>query len=143
MTQTSGSAPAPVDSLDGVYWPVGALFLDSLAHRDFTTMGACLESDVRMRALTPPGPFDANGATEAMSHFRRWFGGEDAFEVVDASIGQVGSRLYLRWRVRMRSASDPTASRVAEQHAFVTSAELISTLDLLCSGFQPEGSPPL
>ena len=42
----------------------------------------------------------------------------------------------------MRSASDPSASRVVEQHAFVTSAELISSLDLLCSGFQPEATAP-
>ena len=142
MTQSTGNATTLVDARDDVHWPVGALFLDALAHRDFTTMGACLESDVRMRALTPPGPFEAEGATEAMSHFRRWFGGEDDFEVVDASIGQVGPRLYLRWRVRMHSASDPSTSRVAEQHAFVTSAELISALDLLCSGFQTETGPP-
>jgi hypothetical protein len=50
------------------------------------------------------------------------------------SIGQLHTRIYLRWRVRMCSAQDRT-TRVVEQHAFAAAGSQIESLDLLCSGF--------
>lgn len=123
-------------------WAVAGAFLDAFARRDFAAMEACLESDVCFRALVPPGPFTADGAKAAAGNFRRWFGGDDSFEVVDASIGQLGHRMYLRWRVRMVSVADPGAARLVEQHAFATVAERIRSLDLLCSGFHAEDTAP-
>ena len=142
MNPTALDAAPVLDTRDGARWPVAGLFLEALARRDFTALAACLHPDVRFRALVPPGPFDLTGVTETMSCFRRWFDGDDHFEVVDASIGQVGTRLYLRWRVRMRSANDPDSWRVAEQHAFAGAGELIESLDLLCSGFHRESAAP-
>ncbi|MEO6471581.1 MAG: nuclear transport factor 2 family protein, partial [Aeromicrobium sp.] len=107
--------------------------------RDFQSMAACLDRDVRFRALVPRGPFELTGSEEAADRFEMWFGGDDEFEVVDASIGQVGACLYFRWRIRMTSASDPSSSRIAEQHVFARVGERIESLDLLCSGFQAEG----
>ena len=105
-------------------------------------MATCLDPQIRFRALIPPGPVEADGVTETLNNFERWFGGGDAFEVVDATIGEVGSRLYLRWRVRMWASTDPTSSRVAEQHAFATCGASIRALDLVCSGFQMEPTAP-
>ena len=102
-------------------------------------MGDCLHRDVRFRALVPPGAFETSGRDATTDRFRQWFGGEDDFEVIDATIGQVGPRLYLRWRIELRSTTNPAASRLVEQHAFATAGEGIEALDLLCSGFQSDG----
>lgn len=119
-------------------WPVVGLLLDALTRRDFAAFGACLADDVRFRALVPPGPFELGTAAETEARFRRWFDGEDAFEVVDASVGQLGGRLYARWRIRMQPPGRPEAARIVEQHIFTTGNERVETLDLLCSGFQLE-----
>ncbi|MEP6626256.1 MAG: nuclear transport factor 2 family protein [Acidimicrobiia bacterium] len=133
-------SPRSPDAHDRPGWSAAGLFLEALALRDFAAMGACLHPDLRFRALVPRGPFDTTGAEQALTRFRSWFDGPDDFEVVDASIGQVGTRIYLRWRVRMRSASDPGAVRLVEQHAFASAGDRIESLDLLCSGFQGASS---
>ena len=113
----------------------GDRWLAALAQRDFDAMARCLAPDIRFRALVPPGPFEAKGRTAVIAHLRRWFGGDDDFELLDGSVGAIGTRLHLRWRVRMTSTGSVHASRTAEQHAFATVADSIETLDLLCSGF--------
>ncbi|MCU1646146.1 MAG: hypothetical protein JWN03_6421 [Nocardia sp.] len=120
-------------------WPVSGLFLEALANRDFSALSACLAPDVRFRGLIPPGPFDAEGAEATEARFRQWFGGGDTFEVLDATAGRLGSKLYLRWRIRMCDADG--AARVAEQHVFATATDRIKSLDLLCSGWNPESMP--
>jgi hypothetical protein len=44
----------------------------------------------------PPGPREITGAASTVAQFEQWFGGHDGFEVLDAAIGQVGTRMYLR-----------------------------------------------
>ncbi len=117
-------------------WPVAGLLLDALTRRDFDAMRALFAADVRFRGLIPPGPFELNTAADAAARFRTWFGGEDDFEVLDASVGQIGERFYARWRVRMNRPGSPNEGRVAEQHVFTTGADRIAALELLCSGFQ-------
>ncbi len=74
----------------------------------------------------------------------RWFGDAEEFEVVDASVGQVGDRLQLRWRVRVRAARFGDEPMIVEQHAYASTAPTghIAHLALLCSGFcreRPDG----
>ncbi|MFE3026223.1 nuclear transport factor 2 family protein [Nocardia tengchongensis] len=115
-------------------WPAAGLLLDSLVRRDFPAMAACFGPQVRLRALVPPGPFELTGPESVAGKFESWFGGTDEFEVLDAAIGQVGAKVYLRWRVHMHAAGAP--GRTAEQHLFVTVSDRIDALDLLCSGWQ-------
>ena len=76
----------------------GGLFLEALARRDFTAMACCLAPTVHFRALLPPRDVDVVGWDATMAEFRRWFANEaDAFEILDATVGEVGSRLYLRY----------------------------------------------
>ena len=117
-------------------WPVIGLLLDALTQRDFDAMQRLFADDVRFRALVPPGAFELYTAEQTAAKFRSWFGGEDDFEILDASLGQVGSRLYARWRARMSPPGQLAESRIAEQHVFTTGTARIETLDLLCSGFQ-------
>lgn len=127
---------------ENAQWPIAGLFLDALTRRDFDAMAQCLDPDVRFRALVPPGAFELHGIEDTIAKFRKWFVDRVAgneFEVVDASIGQVGSRLYLRWRVWVRPCDRPDAPEIVEQHVFATAHERIDSIDLLCSGFQAEG----
>lgn len=125
---------------DETAWPLAGLLIDALARRDFAALADCLDPAVRFRALVPRGAFELTGATATAERFETWFGGDDRYEILDASVGQVGDRPYLRWRIRMWSADRPASPRVVEQHVFATGVHRIETLDLLCSGFHAERS---
>lgn len=130
------TALPPIDDTHG--WPVVGLLLDALTRRDFDAFGACLAPDVRFSGLVPRGPFELDSATATADKFRTWFGGDEVFEVVDASVGQLGSKLYARWRIRMYPVGRPEEARQAEQHVFTTGTDRVESMDLLCSGFHRE-----
>jgi hypothetical protein len=121
-------------------WSVGGLFLETLANRDYTRMAAALEPNVRLRAMLPPGPMAIDGVGAVTDAFGSWFGGAEDFELVDATVGEVGKRLHLTWRIRLRPAPFGIGDgwHVIEQQAYADATETIHALDLLCSGFQPE-----
>jgi hypothetical protein len=80
------------------------------------------------------------GAGDRRRCVQLWFGGAADFELVDAAVGQVGGRLHLSWRVRVRPAPFGIGDgwHVIEQQAYVDAGDTIGSLDLLCSGFHPE-----
>lgn len=123
-------------------WRTAGALLDAFSRRDFADLAACLAPDIRFRALVPPGPFDLGTPAEVAARFERWFGGEDEFEVVDATVGQVGSRMALRWRVRLWPPGHPASARIVEQHVYASGPDRITAMDLLCSGFHAENSAP-
>ena len=121
-------------------WSVGGIFLEALAQRDFNRLAATLESNVRFRALLPPGPMEWQGPDAVIEAFRSWFGEPNEFELVDATVGEVGQRLHLSWRLRVRPAPFGIGDgwHVIEQQAYADAGDAIASLELLCSGFQPE-----
>lgn len=125
-------------------WSVGGAFLEGLANRDDHRLAAALEPEVRMRALLPTGPRETRGAEAVVRMLRSWFGDAEDFELIDATVGEVGARLHLSWRIRVRPApSDIGAGwHVIEQQAYADAGRAIETIDLLCSGFNPERLPP-
>jgi hypothetical protein len=127
-------------SNNAVRWSVGGIFLEALASRDYVRMGATFESRVRFRAMLPPGPIDLEGPDAVTEAFRSWFGDAEGFELVDATVGEVGGRLHLSWRLRVRPAPFGIGEgwHVIEQQAYATATESIEALDLLCSGFHPD-----
>lgn len=124
------TAPAPPSS-----WPISGRLLDALSRRDFPAFERCLADTVRLRALVPPGPFELSGPVAVADKFHTWFGGEEEFELVEASASEIGTKQYLRWRIRLTSP-ESGQSRTAEQHVYTTGRDRIETIDLLCSGFQ-------
>jgi hypothetical protein len=142
MNTSNAATASTVDDTAGAdpRWELAGQFLGALARRDFPVLESCLHPNVRFRALVPRGALEENGAAHAVALLRRWFGADDAFEVLDAAIGQAGPRIYLRWQVRTGVADDPSSFRLVEQHAFATARDRIEVLDLLCSGFRPAGS---
>lgn len=134
--ETDTICPVPLSPTPA--WTVAGLLLDALTRRDFAALERCLAPDVRFRALVPPGLVTFDEASLTAAKFETWFGGADEFEVVDATVGQIGARLALRWRVRMWPCGDPGAARVVEQHVYATGTGSIESMDLLCSGFHAE-----
>lgn len=137
-TPTQTPAGTPTDQ-PSTQWPIAALFLDALSRRDFAGLAACLAPDVRMRAVTPLKELDLHGPDEVSDRFRMWFGDAPEFGVVDASIGGVGARAYLSWRIQTQGRGGAPVTEVVEQHVFVRTNEAITAIDLLCSGFQTVG----
>jgi hypothetical protein len=121
-------------------WSLGGMFLEAFANRDYQQMAATLSPDVRLRATLPREPMDCRGASTVAEVFGSWFGGAEDFELVDAAVGEIGGRLHLSWRVRVRPAPFGIGEgwHVIEQQAYADAGESISSLDLLCSGFHAE-----
>ena len=117
-------------------WHISGRFLDALTRRDFPAMADCLSATARMRAVTPMRELDLSGPAEISERFGMWFGDSADFDVVDASLGEVGTRIYFRWRIRTSGRGGTTELEIVEQHVFATVTERIDSLELLCSGFQ-------
>jgi hypothetical protein len=130
LTRVAEAASEPTPRLS-----VGGLFIEALARRDFAALADCLDASVRLRALLPRGPIEVVGRDKVAGWFRSLFDGPDSLELADGTVGEVGPRLYLRWRVSLTAAGTSGPHHLVEQHVFAVSGERISALDLLCSGF--------
>jgi hypothetical protein len=115
-------------------------FLDSLAAQDFARLGGALTPGARLRALLPSGPAEWTGADEIARVFAGWFGDTGDFDLVEATVGDVGGRLRLRWRLRLRAERLGPGWFTVEQQAYAdTNGERrITRLDLLCTGYRRE-----
>jgi hypothetical protein len=113
--------------------------LEALAVRDFDRMTACFTPGATLRALIPPGLSECEGAGNIVDRIRSWFGGATEFEVLDGTVGEVGGRVHVSWRLRMHPTPwGDDGWHVIEQHAYLRAGQQIEAIDLLCSGFQPD-----
>jgi hypothetical protein len=115
-------------------------FLEGLAAQDFERLASALSEDVHLRALAPMGLKEWDGADQVKATFTAWFGDVDEFELVDATVGAVGPRLHLRWRVRVQAERLGDGWFVVEQQAYADTDHdrRIRSLSLLCSGYCAE-----
>jgi hypothetical protein len=139
MTTAAGPATATTPQ-DVAPFSVAGTLLEALARRDFGRLAAALRDDVHLRALLPRGLKEWHGRAGVEAAFTGWFGGYDEFELVDALAGQVGPRLHLRWRLRVRATRMEGEWLVVEQQVYADADDQIYRLSLLCSGFCPEGT---
>jgi hypothetical protein len=115
--------------------PGGAIVV-ALATRNFGRLAGTLAPDVRMRALIPPGSVELIGAEPAAARFDDWFGGLDGFELVQTGTEEVGDRLHVFYRLRVKVPGDSWT--IVEQHlSCALAGDRISAIDLLGSGFRP------
>jgi hypothetical protein len=113
---------------------LGRTVVGSVAERDLGRLAGAFAPDVRVRALIPPGLVELSGAEAAAARFGSWFGGR--LELVDWGSDEVGDRLHVFYRLRVKRPGDPW--KVVEQHLFCAlDAGRIAALDLVCSGFRP------
>jgi len=114
---------------------LGDALIAALAERDFDRLARTLAPDVRMRALIPPGPIDLSGAKPAAARFATWFGESDGLELVHSGSDELGDRLHVFYRLRVKRPGDPW--KIIEQHLFCALDKgRITALDLVCSGFR-------
>jgi hypothetical protein len=137
---TPTTAPSSCEVTEVPRFSVAGAFLEGLATRDFERLGSALCDEVHLRALLPPGLFEWDGPDDVKAAFVRWFGDAQQFELVDAVVGEVGSRLHLRWRVRLQAERLGGRWFVVEQQAYADTdaSDRIQHLSLLCSGYCPE-----
>ena len=110
-------------------------FVERLAARDFDGLAACLDPDVRLRAIIPSGPEEQHGRTSAAGRFADWFVDAVTFQLVEHRIEPFVDRWLVTYRIALDEGDGP---RRVEQHLFCDlGAELIERIDLLCSGFRP------
>jgi hypothetical protein len=116
-------------------------FLEGLAAQDFTRLGDALAPGARLRALLPPGLGEWTGTEVIAGQFACWFGDTEDFELIEATVGEVGGRLHLRWRLRLRAERIGRGWFTVEQQAYADTdgAGRIARLDLLCTGYRPDG----
>jgi hypothetical protein len=120
--------------------PALGYFVKRLAARDFDGLAACLDPDVRLRAVIPPGPEEHHGRAAAAGRFDDWFADAVSFELVEHRIEPFVDRWLATYRIALDEGDGP---RQVEQHLFCdVGAELIDYIDLLCSGFRPVARPP-
>lgn len=117
-----------------------AAFLQGLANQDFAQLGGALAADARLRALLPKGLREWTGAEAVAGQFARWFGDTEDFELVEAALGDVGGRLQLRWRLRLRAERLGAGWFTVEQQAYGDAGEdgRLARIDLVCTGYRPE-----
>jgi SnoaL-like domain len=122
---------------------VAGALLEGLAAQDFSRIAATLDGDAHLTALVPSGFKEWHGAEQIGATFRRWFGDVDDFDLVDASVGEVGQRLHLRWRIRVQSPRFGAGWFVVEQQVYADTGPdgRIAEMFLLCSGFCREPLP--
>jgi hypothetical protein len=116
-------------------------FLEGLAVQDFARLGRALAADARMRALVPLGLREWTGADAIADRFAYWFGDTQDFDLVEAGVCEVGGRLHLHWRLRLQAERLGTGWFTIEQQAYADTdnSGRIARLDLLCTGYRPEG----
>ena len=116
-------------------------FLEGLAAQDFARLGGALAADACLRALLPSGLWEWAGAEAIADRFARWFGDTEDFELVEAAVGEVGGRLHLHWRLRLRAERLGSGWFTVEQQVYADTGDggRIARLDLLCTGYRPEG----
>jgi hypothetical protein len=121
--------------------PAGS-FLEGLAAQDFAQLGGAFAANACLRALLPSGLREWAGADAIAHRFERWFGDTEDFDLVEAAVGEIGGRLHLHWRLRLRAERLGTGWFTVEQQAYADTdnSGRIARLDLLCTGYRPENS---
>jgi hypothetical protein len=138
MTTTSRSRGAAASVPQ---FALAGSLLEGLAAQDFAKLGDALTAGARLRALVPSGLRELAGAGAIAGQFARWFGDTGNFELVQATVGEVGGRLHLHWRLRLQAERLGAGWFTVEQQAYADTGDdgRITRLDLLCTGYRPEG----
>lgn len=124
----------------GPQFATAGLFIERLTAGDFDRLALALEPDVTLNALLPRGFREFAGPDAVCGAFTTWFGGFDEYEMLDAIVGQIGSRLQLRWRLHVHGGRLGPEDFVVEQHCYADSGpnSRIQHMAMVCSGFCKE-----
>jgi SnoaL-like domain len=117
----------------------GTRLVAALVDRDFSRLAGVLNAEVRMRALLPPGLVEVSGAEAVAARFSSWFGDAEELELVRSGSDTVGDRMHVFYRLRVKKPGG--TRKTVEQHLLCAfDDERLTALDLVCTGFRPEGA---
>jgi TusA-related sulfurtransferase len=112
-------------------------FVDALMKLDFEGLEATLNPKVEFRALVPGETVNVATAPEVVQCFRRWLGDKTNLELLHLKTETLVDRLLLEYRFRLRKGGQPY---LVEQRVCSTIENgKFAVIDLVCSGFRPEG----
>ena len=119
---------------------IAGLFLEKLAAEDFAQLALALEADAKLSALLPRGLREWEGREAVCDAFTTLFGGMDEYAVLDATVGLIGTRLQLSWRLHVRGGRLGPHDFVVEQQGYADAGPTgrLQSLSLVCSGFCKE-----
>jgi hypothetical protein len=119
---------------------VARRFLECLAAQDFEKLATNLSDDVRLRAVLPGDTLEWQGSERVTRTLVRWFGNTEEFELVDATVDDLGPRLHMWWCARLRAERFGEGWFRVEQHAYVDTDDddRIEHMWLACSGYLAE-----
>jgi SnoaL-like domain len=114
---------------------VGVRLVQAIVAQDAAAIADCFSDDTYVRALTPRGIKERQGAADAAALIAAWFADSTELDLVDSRTGEVGGRRYVAYRVEGVDGGEPY---IVEQHLYCTLSDgRIADADLLCSGFLP------
>jgi hypothetical protein len=133
------STPTPRAELQ---FAAAGVFLEKLAAAEFDQLAVALEPDATLRALLPRRYREWEGREAVCEAFAGIFGDLQEYAVLDATVGLVGDRLHLSWRLRVRGERLGPGVFVVEQQGYVDAGPLgrLQSMSLVCSGFCHESS---
>lgn len=113
------------------------LFLEKLAAGDFDQLAVALETDAVLRALLPRRYREWEGRQAVCDAFAELFGGMDEYAVLDATVGLIGTRLQLSFRLHVRGGRLGPHDYVVEQEGYADAGPTgrLQSISLVCSGF--------
>ena len=117
---------------------VGFAFVDALSRRDPIAMVRLLHPHIEFRALTPGRDWSADDATSVVHGIilGTWFKGVDEdMTVATVAGGSVGMRSVVDYELHLTRGGDPY--RLAQHAYFDVSGGRITSMRVLCSGYQP------
>jgi len=112
-------------------------FVDALLNLDFEGLESTLEPKVEFRALVPGELVNVATARETAGCFRRWFGDKTGLELLHRKDELLVDRLFLEYRLRLHKGNE---AYLVEQRicSSIENGKFV-VMDLVCSGFRPEG----
>lgn len=124
----------------GPQFATAGLFIELLTAGDFDRLALALEPGVALSALLPRGFREWEGREDVCGAFATWFGGFDEYEMINATVGQVGTRLQLSWRLHVRGGRLGPDDFVVEQYCYAIPGPSgrLQQMSLVCSGFCKE-----
>jgi ketosteroid isomerase-like protein len=114
---------------------LGTRLVHAIAEQNESALRECFAPDAELRALTPHGLRERNGAVDAASLISRWFGDSTELHLLDSRSEEVVDRVHVSYRFEGVEEGEPY---LVEQQLYCTVADgKVTRADLLCSGFRP------
>jgi hypothetical protein len=117
---------------------LGEAWIRAIAEGDLARLESLCESRVNSRLLTPGQFTNLDRVADLVAKYQDWFEGCTDFQLEASRIDQIGKRLGIFYRFRLRDRGD--WYRIEQQLFCTLKGARVQQLHLLCSGFQLVGA---